>query len=602
MTRPWQSLSRWIPACKRTFRQRQTYGGIIRRRLEETPHMRNDVSLLRRTVPFAGMLLLSLTLSSAVPSSVALAVQGVSTPYSVAEKSVGELEADLANGKVTAEELTRAYLARIDALDVRGPQLRSIIAINPQALYDARRSDRYRGEGRASGPLEGIPVLIKDNIESADGTATTAGSEALVGNITNRDAPLVARLKKAGAIVLGKTNLSEWANFRSSSSISGWSGVGGLVKNPYALDRSACGSSSGTGSAIAASLAAVGVGTETDGSITCPAAITGLDGLKPTLGLVSRAYVVPLSHDQDTPGPLGRSVADVAALLNVIAGSDPKDPATKDADSHKRDYLLGLRSASLKGKRLGVLRYAVASVGPSAGIVFDRAVALLRAQGAQIVELSDFKPNAALSDAELTVLLTDFKADLNAYLASTPPTVRTRRLSDLIAFNRADARELRLFGQDTFVKANETKGLKDPKYLDALRICRRFTRLEGIDRLIVRNRLDALIAPTEVPASRIDVVDGDNISGSAASLPAIAGYPHLTVPMGYVTGLPVGISFIGRAWSEASLLALGAAYERAAHARRRPNYEPSIESGPQTSRLLEPDAGNGSARRMPAGL
>ncbi len=532
--------------------------------------------------------MLSLTPTSAMPNVLALAVQGGSaSPYSVAEKSVDELEADLLHGTVTAEELTQAYLARIDALDVHGPRLRSVIAINSHALDDARRSDRLRREGRTRGPLEGIPVLIKDNIESADGTATTAGSEALAGNITGRDAPLVARLKNAGAIVLGKTNLSEWANFRSSSSISGWSGVGGLVKNPYALDRTACGSSSGTGSAIAASLAAAGVGTETDGSITCPAAINGLVGLKPTLGLVSRTYVVPLSHDQDTPGPLGRSVADIAALLDAIAGSDPKDPATKDADAHKRDYVLALRGASLKGKRLGVLRYAVPAAGAAAGAVFDRAIALLRARGAQIVELSDFKPNAALGDAELTVLLTDFKTDINAYLASTPPAVNARTLSELIAFNRADARELRLFGQDTFVKANQTKGPSDPKYLDALRICRRFSRQEGIDRLMTRNRLDALIAPTYGPASRIDIVDGDDVPGGAGSLPAVAGYPHLTVPMGYVTGLPVGISFIGRAWSEASLLALGAAYERAAHARRPPNYLPSIESGPQSSRLLD---------------
>jgi len=552
--------------------------------------MKNVVRVLRIGLPISGMLMLFLALSSGV-NGAAEAVQGASpVPYSVAEKSVRELEADLAHGKVTAEELTQAYLARIDALDVRGPRLRSVIAINPHALDDARRSDRFRGEGRVRGPLEGIPVLIKDNIESADGTATTAGSKALAGNVTNRDAPLVARLKKAGAIVLGKTNLSEWANFRSSSSISGWSGVGGLVKNPYALDRTACGSSSGTGSAIAASLAAVGVGTETDGSVTCPAAINGLVGLKPTLGLVSRTYVVPLSHDQDTPGPLGRSVADVAALLSAIAGSDPKDPATRDADAHRSDYVLALRGASLRGKRLGVLRYAVPPVGPAASAVFDRAVALLRAQGAQIVELSDFRPNAALGDAEFTVLSTDFKSDINAYLASAPSTVKTRTLSDLIAFNRADARELRLFGQDTFLKSNQTKGPSDPKYLDALSTCRRFSREEGIDRLMTRNRLDALIAPSYGPASRIDVVDGDDVSGGAGSLPAIAGYPHLTVPMGYVTGLPVGISFIGRAWSEASLLALGAAYERAAHARRPPTYLPSIENGPQTSGLLDPSA------------
>jgi amidase len=532
-----------------------------------------------------------LTVSPVVQNVAVLAQQNAAQTavYSVFEKSVGQLRLDLAARRVTAEELTRSYLARIDALDAHGPQLRSVITLNPHALEDARRSDRYRAAGQPRGLLEGIPVLIKDNIESADGTATTAGSDALARNVTYRDAPLVARLRKAGAIVLGKTNLSEWANFRSSSSISGWSAIGGLVKNPYVLDRTTCGSSSGTGSAIAASLAAVGVGTETDGSVTCPASIDGLVGLKPTLGLVSRTYVVPLSHDQDTPGPIGRSVADVAALLNVIAGSDPRDPATKSADGYKRDYLLALRNASLKGKRLGVLRYPLASLSPPVSVVFNRAVALLRAQGAQIVELPDYKPSAALGDDELTVLLTDFKADLNAYLATAPKTVKTRTLTDLIAFNRADPRELALFGQDTFEKANATKGFSDPHYRNALRTCRQLTRIEGIDRLIVRNRLDALIAPTYGPASRIDVVAGDNISGSVAALPAVAGYPHLTVPMGYVTGLPVGISFIGRAWSDASLLELGAAYERAARARRPPNYLPTIESGPATSRLLDPE-------------
>jgi amidase len=509
--------------------------------------------------------------------------------YAVSEKSVARLEADLASGAATSEQITRAYLARIAAIDARGPALQSIIALNPHALEDARNSDRARASGKSRGPLEGIPVLIKDNIESADGTATTAGSRALAANVTNRDAPLVARLRAGGAIVLGKTNLSEWANFRSSNSISGWSGIGGLVKNPYALDRSACGSSSGTGAAVAASLAAVGVGTETDGSVTCPAAQNGLVGLKPTVGLVSRTYVVPISHTQDTPGPIGRSVADVATLLNVIAGSDTRDPATKSADAHKKDYLAALRGASLAGKRLGVLRYAAASVGVPTEAVFDRAVSLLRARGATIVEISDYKPDRALGAAEFTVLVTDFKGDLNAYLASTPSTVRTRTLEALIAFDRADSRELGLFGQDTFVMANATKGTTDPAYRSALRTCGRLARSEGIDRLLTRYKLDALIAPSYGPASRIDVVDGDNGSGSIAQLPAVAGYPHLTVPMGYVSGLPVGISFVGRAWSEASLLALGAAYERAAQKRRPPNYVASVETTPRFARLLAPD-------------
>jgi amidase len=547
--------------------------------------------MLRKDVILSLLVALGAALGARGWESIARAdtIASPASTYVVAEKSVAQLEADLASGNVTSEQLTSAYLARIDALDVRGPMLQSVIALDPHALDDARRSDRMRAAGKSRGPFEGIPVLIKDNIESADGTATTAGSRALATNITDRDAPLVARLRAGGAIVLGKTNLSEWANFRSSSSISGWSAIGGLVKNPYALDRSACGSSSGTGSAIAASLAAVGVGTETDGSVTCPAAQNGLVGLKPTVGLISRTYVVPISHTQDTPGPIGRSVADVAALLNVIAGSDPRDFATKNADARKTDYVAALRGASLSGKRLGVLRYAATSVGGPTEAVFERALALLRARGATIVEIADYKPDRALGAAEFAVLATEFKADLNAYLAATPSSVRTRSLGALIAFDRSDSRELGLFGQDTFVTANATKGTRDPAYVAALRTCGRLARTEGIDRLLTRYKLDALIAPSYGPASRIDVVDGDNGSGSIAELPAVAGYPHLTVPMGYVAGLPVGISLVGRAWSEASLLALGAAYERAAQKRHAPNYVASVETTPGFARLLAPD-------------
>jgi len=507
--------------------------------------------------------------------------------YDVTEKSVATLEADLASGRVTAAALTSAYLARIAAIDSSGPKLQSIIALDPRALDEAKASDQRRAAGRKLGALEGIPVLVKDNIETA-GVATTAGSSALLGNVSQHDAPLVARLRAAGAIVLGKTNLSEWANFRSTSSISGWSSVGGLVKNPYALDRSACGSSSGTGAAIAASLAAIGIGTETDGSVTCPSSLNGLVGLKPTLGLISRARVVPLSHDQDTPGPMGRSVADVAALLDVVAGSDSNDPATAAADRHKTDYLAAIAGSSLAGKRFGVLRYATDSASPAVIAVFDRALATLRAHGATIVELSAFKPNAALGDAEFTVLLTDFKTDIDAYLKAAPPTVHARTLADLIAYDRHDPRELKLFGQDIFEKAEATKGPSDPKYRAALRICKRDAGPEGIDRLMIAHHLDALIAPSYSPASRVDIIAGDQIAGSVASLAAVSGYPHLTVPMGDVRGMPVGISFVGRAWSDASLLAIGAAYERAAHARRLPTYAPSIEGDATFAPILAP--------------
>ncbi|MGP6156669.1 MAG: amidase [Vulcanimicrobiaceae bacterium] len=508
--------------------------------------------------------------------------------YSVEEKSVAELHADLVVGKVTSQELVRAYLARIAALDQAGPRLYSVIALNPHALDDARKADADRHAGEAHGPMFGIPVLVKDNIESDDGTATTAGSEALALNVTQRDAPVVRRLKEAGAIILGKTNLSEWANLRSSHSISGWSAVGGLVKNPYVLDRNTSGSSSGTGAAIAASLATVGVGTETDGSVVSPSSLNGLVGLKPTVGLVSRTHVVPISHSQDTPGPMGRSVADVAALLTAMAGSDPADPATREADAHRRDYLAGLDAASLKGKRLGVLRFATGAL-PSVDALFDRAVAELRANGAEIVELKKYKPAPGLGDAEFLVLVTELKVDLNKYLASTPAAVKTRTLAELIDFNRTHAsRELSLFDQDLFERAEKTKGLDDPAYVKARTSSKRSAGAEGIDKLITENRLDALIAPSDGPAWRVDVLTGDHVNGGSSTLPAVAGYPHLTVPMGQIDGLPVGISFIGQAWTEPHLLALGAAYERASHHRRAPTFIPSLEQAPAIMKLLEP--------------
>lgn len=521
--------------------------------------------------------------------AVALSAGGAraAEPYPVAEKSVAQLQAEMTAGKVTSVELVQAYLARIEAIDRAGPTLRSVIALNPKALDEARALDAERRAGHLRGPLHGIPVLVKDNIETEDGVATTAGSLALKDNVTGRDAPAIRRLRDAGAVILGKTNLSEWANIRSTHPISGWSGVGGLVRNAYVLDRNACGSSSGTGAAIAASLAAVGVGTETDGSVTCPAAFGALAGLKPTVGLVSRTRVVPISHSQDTPGPMGRSVEDIAILLTAMAGSDPADPATAQADAHKTDYAAALSGASLKGKRLGVLSFATGLV-PEEDALFDQAVDLLRAQGAEVVELKDYKPPESLGEDELLVLMTELKADLNAYLATTPAAVKTRTLADVIAFNRADPRELTLFGQELFEQAQETKGLDDPAYLKARADSLRQAGAEGIDKLLTDNRLDALIAPSFGPAYRVDVVTGDHDTGSSSSLPAIAGYPHLTVPMGQVRGLPVGISFIGPAWSDAKILALGYAYEQASKARRPPQYLPSIEDTPEVQAAFAP--------------
>ncbi|MFZ3008600.1 MAG: amidase, partial [Phenylobacterium sp.] len=378
----------------------------------------------------------------------------------------------MARGTASSESLTKAYLARIAALDRKGPRLNSVIAVNPHALDDARKLDAERRAGQVRGPLHGLPILLKDNIESADGTATTAGSLALAANVTNRDAPLVKRLTDAGAVILGKANLSEWANYRSPRSISGWSAMGGLVRNPYALDRSACGSSAGSGAAVAAGLAVAAIGTETDGSITCPAAMNGVVGLKPTVGLVSRTQIVPISESQDTAGPMTRSVADAAAVLTAMAGSDPADPATAGADQYRTDYLKALDPAALKGARIGVMR-ATAGHSPQTDAVFEEALTVLKAAGAVLVEVAA-PDGKALDDLEDLVLRVEFKAGVNAYLASTSPAqVKTRTLADLIAFNASEPRETVLFGQETFVEAQASPGLDDPAYLKARADARR---------------------------------------------------------------------------------------------------------------------------------
>ena len=478
-----------------------------------------------------------------------------------------------------AEQSTAAAIARLRQID---PPLLSVMAIDPTALEQARRVD----VSGLRGPLAGQPVLIKDNIEVAGSLPTTAGSLALAGNVTNRDAPLVVRLRSAGAVILGKANLSEWANIRSNHSISGWSAAGGQVRNPWALDRNPCGSSSGSGAAVAAGLVRLAIGTETDGSITCPAAVNGIVGLKPTVGLVSRTHIVPISASQDTAGPMAASVREAAQLLTAIAGSDPADKATAEADRRRADYAAQLDANALCGKRIGVMRFAS---GFGTDAAFEVALATLRAKGATLVDIKKFD-DSAIGDNELTVLLTEFKVGLNDYLRGSPAPIPVRSLKDVIAFNEAHMKqEMPLFGQDVFERAEKTKGLNDPAYKRARMVSFRAAGSNGIDRLLRDHRLIALVGPTMPPAWKIDAVNGDQISGGGAgSLAAVAGYPHLTVPMGLVKGLPVGLSFIGPKWSDGLILSLGYAYEQSRGPFPAPRFLPSIESSPGIAPALQP--------------
>ena len=423
-------------------------------------------------------------------------------------------------------------------------------------------------------PLAGVPLLIKDNIEPRE-LPPTAGSLALAENFTERDAPLVARLRAAGALILGKANLSEWANIRSPQSSSGWSAIGGLTRNPYVLSQSACGSSSGSAAAVAAGLAPAAIGTETDGSIVCPAAMNGIVGFKPTVGLVSRTHIVPISESQDTAGPMTLTVEDAAILLTVMAGSDPLDPRTAEADARRTDYRAALDAGSLNGARIGVARFLTGySEGTDA--VFEQQLQTLRDAGAVLVEITEGPDMAAIGQAEFAVLMTELRAGMNAYLATTDPAeVPSRTLADLIAFNRAEPRELEHFGQEFFELAETTQGLDDPAYIEARANSLRMAGPEGIDRLLAQHGVEILVAPTTGPAWAITLGEGDDYGGSASTLPAVAGYPHLTVPMGFVDGLPVGMSFIGPAWSDARVLSLGYAFEQRTQARRPPAFRAS---------------------------
>ena len=493
--------------------------------------------------------------------------------FELEELTVLELQDGMRAGRWTARGLAEQYLARIDQLDQRGPVLRTVIETNPDALSIAAEMDAERGSKGPRGPLHGIPVLLKDNIDTADRMHTSAGSLALAGSIAPRDSGVAARIRAAGAVILGKANLSEWANIRSSHSSSGWSGRGGQCRNPYALDRNPSGSSSGSAAAVAANLCAIAVGSETDGSITSPGSVNGLVGIKPTVGLVSRAGIIPISHSQDTAGPLTRTVADAAALLTALAGEDPRDPATRGSSRHVSDYTRALDPGALKGKRLGVARKRYTGYHPGTDALFEDTLRALRDAGAVLVDPADLTTEDHLGTAENEVLLTELKADLRAYLAALGPGAPVKTLADIIAWDQQNrASEMPFFGQEVFEQAQKKGPLTSPAYLRARARCLRYARTLGIDAVIARHRLDAIVCPTEGPAWLTDHVNGDTPGGNCTTPAAVAGYPHITVPMGFFAGLPVGLSFFGRAWGEAKLIGAAYAYEQATRMRRPPQF------------------------------
>ena len=501
-------------------------------------------------------------------------------PFVLAEVSVSELQEAMKSGQSSARGLTELYLERIQELDRTGDTaLRSVLELNPDALAIAQALDEERQAKGPRGPLHGIPVLIKDNLATADKLQTTAGSLALVGATPAKDAFVVARLRAAGAVILGKTNLSEWANFRSPRSSSGWSGRGGQCRNPYALDRSPSGSSSGSGAATAASFCAIAVGTETDGSIVSPASACSLVGLKPTVGLVSRSGIIPISQSQDTAGPMARTVADAAALLGVLAGVDPEDAVTATSQGHgQKEYTRFLDPNGLKGARIGVPRERYFGYHPATDALIARALEVLADQGAILVDPVSLPTAAKLDEPENEVLLYEFKAGIEAYLARLGERTPLRTLADLIRFNEEHRdTELPWFGQELFIQAQARGPLSDKKYLKALETCRKLSREQGLDAVMTQHRLDALIAPTQAPPGLIDLVNGDHWLGSSSSPAAVSGYPSITVPAGYVAGLPVGLSFFGRAWSEPTLLKLAFAYEQATRHRRPPTFAPTAD-------------------------
>lgn len=503
---------------------------------------------------------------------------GTVKAFALEEMTIAELQEGMRSGKLTARSLVKDYLERIDDVDRQGAALNSVIETNPDAVSIAETLDRERKSGRVRGALHGIPILIKDNIDTGDRMQTTAGSLALVGAPAPRDAYVVQRLREAGAVILGKTNLSEWANFRSSHSSSGWSGRGGQTKNPYALDRNPCGSSSGSGAAASANLCAAAVGTETDGSIVCPSSANSLVGIKPTVGLVSRAGIIPISHTQDTAGPMARTVADAAALLTALAGQDPRDPATAESRGKAQpDYTRFLDANALRGARIGVARKYFGFSDRVDRLMAD-AIDALKRGGATVVDPADIPTGSQLDAAEFQVLLFEFKANLNKYLQERGAPAGRRTLKELIKFNEDNrAREMPYFGQELFQQAEAKGALTSKDYLAAVAKNHRLSRALGIDAVAQKFRLDAFIAPTGAPPWTTDLVNGDHFTGGFSTLSAVAGYPHVTVPAGYVKGLPVGISFFGAAYAEPKLIALAYAYEQATRLRRPPKFLPRAD-------------------------
>lgn len=510
------------------------------------------------------------------PASSARSLRTAAPPFELDELSIPQLQDLMSSGQHTSASLTALYLERIAQVDRGGPTINSVIELNPEAVTIARALDTERKARGTRGPLHGIPLLLKDNIDTGDAMKTSAGSLALAGSSAPKDVFLVQRLRAAGAVVLGKTNLSEWANFRSSRSTSGWSGRGGLTRNPYALDRNPCGSSSGSGAAIAANLAAVAVGTETDGSIVCPSSSCGLVGLKPTVGLVSRAGVIPISATQDTAGPMTRSVTDAAILLGAMTGVDPRDAATTASGSRiAADYTAFLAADGLRGARIGVLRQAFGFHQGVDGIM-EQALAALRDAGAILVDPAALATYGKFDAAEFEVLLYEFKDGIAKYLA-TRPDVSHRTLSDVIAFNKANAeKEMPFFGQELFEQAEKKGSLASAGYRKARETCRRLSRTEGIDATMAKHRLDALIAPTGGPAWTTDLVNGDHFIGGSSTPAAVAGYPAITVPAGFEHGLPIGLSFIGLRWQEGTLLKLAYGFEQATKSRRSPEFRVTV--------------------------